>query len=80
MTQITLRAARVNCGFKLKEVANHCEKSVDTIIKYEKNSSDIPHDMMLRLLILYDVTINDIFFGKLSDFIGHHKARIEATA
>lgn len=80
MQQITLRAARVNCGFRLKEVADHCEKSVDTIIKYEKNSNDIPHDLMLKFLELYDVTINDIFFGKLSDFIGLHKSRISKSA
>lgn len=80
MPLITLRAARVNCGFRLREVADYCEKSVDTIIKYEKNSNDIPHDLMKKLLELYGVTIDEIFFGLLSDFIGQHKARIEKSA
>jgi transcriptional regulator with XRE-family HTH domain len=70
MLQITLRAARVNCGFTLREVAQQTKRSVDTIIKYEKNSTDIPHDLMSTLLELYSVSIDYIFFGSESDFIG----------
>jgi hypothetical protein len=75
MSQITIswRAARVNRGFTLKEVAEICDKSVDTIVKYEKDSTDIPRDLMLKLLDIYGVHSDVIFFGKESDFIGKHR-------
>jgi transcriptional regulator with XRE-family HTH domain len=67
---ITLRAARVNNGFILQEVAELVGKSKDTISKYEADSSNIPRNLMTELLRLYGLTQNDIFFGKESDFIG----------
>lgn len=67
---ITLRAARINRGLKLKDVAKYCSKSIDTIIKYEKDSTDIPRDLMIALLELYQIRGDNIFFGRESDFIG----------
>lgn len=74
--QITFRAARINSGLTLKDAGSQCNKSIDTIMKYEKDSSDIPRDLMLTLLELYGVCIDDIFFGKESDFIGKRKQLI----
>ena len=66
---ITLRAARVNRGLTLKEVANSINKSIDTINKYEIDSTNIPRKLMIDLLNLYRVSPDNIFFGKESDFI-----------
>lgn len=69
-TQITLRAARISRGFTSKEVAVRCNRNVDTILKYEKDSTNIPRDLMVKLLELYGFGFDDIFFGTQSDFIG----------
>ncbi|BFH15583.1 hypothetical protein J6TS7_56320 [Paenibacillus dendritiformis] len=73
MFQITLRAARVNRGLTLQKVAALSKKSIDTISKYEKDSTNIPRDLMSCLLEIYEVPANYIFFGKESDFIGKIK-------
>lgn len=77
--QITLKAARVNRGLQLKEVAALTGKSVDTILKYEKDSTDIPRDLMLALLSLYVMPADHIFFGKESDLIGIYREAAELT-
>ncbi|WP_256717649.1 helix-turn-helix transcriptional regulator [Paenibacillus sp. FSL R5-0636] len=64
--KITLRAARINCGLTREEVAIRVNKSVDTIRKYESDSSDIPRDLLVALLTMYDVPDEHIFFGKES--------------
>ena len=68
--KVTLRAARVNRGLTLKEVSKKTGWCIDTIASYEKNSSDIPHSLLVSLLDLYNVPFDLIFFGKQSDFFG----------
>lgn len=68
--QITLRAARVNCGLTLKDVAKHTRRSVDMISKYEIDSTNIPRDLMVSLIDLYDIPSENIFFGSESSFHG----------
>lgn len=68
---ITLRAARINKGLSLREVAKVVKKHPDTIRKYEIDSTNIPRELMNQLLDLYGVPTPDIiFFGKESDFTG----------
>lgn len=67
---ITLRAARVNRGLTLKDVADKTGKSIETIGKYERDSTDIPRSLMNKLLKLYRVSGDHIFFGVESDFTG----------
>jgi transcriptional regulator with XRE-family HTH domain len=67
---ITLRAARVNRGLTLNDVAEETGKSVDTISKYEKDSTDIPRSLLIALLNLYGMRADNIFFGRESDFTG----------
>lgn len=74
MFRITWRAARINRGLTLKDVAEFTGKSIDTIIKYEKDSTDIPYDLMQRLLGLYGVPIEHIHCGRESDLIGKERA------
>lgn len=64
--KVTLRAARINCGLTREEVAAKACKSVDTIRKYETDSSDIPRDLLVVLLTMYEVPDEHIFFGKES--------------
>lgn len=75
---ITLRAARVNCGLTLEDVAAITKKSKDTIQKYEKDSTNIPRDLMVTLIGLYSVNVDNLFFGLESDFIGSNKTKEQA--
>ena len=74
--QITLRAARVNRGMTLKKASELASKSVDTLMKYERDSTDIPRDLMMRLLALYDLSADVVFFGRESDFIGKYNNKV----
>ncbi|MEK0313704.1 helix-turn-helix domain-containing protein [Cohnella sp. 56] len=71
--KVTWRAARVNAGYTLKEVANLTDRSIDTIHRYERDSRDIPFDLMGQLLSLYSVPQDMVFCGKESDLIGIRK-------
>ncbi|GIO33096.1 hypothetical protein J2TS6_42370 [Paenibacillus albilobatus] len=73
MFQLTLRAARVNRGFSLKEVASHVGKCPETIGKYENDSTAIPRGLFLELVRLYGVPEEMIFCGKESVFTGLSK-------
>lgn len=64
MRIITLEAARKNAGYTQKEVAKMIGVYNQTVSKYEKDSSRIPFDLMEKLCTLYDVSKDDIFFGK----------------
>ncbi|MEJ8548447.1 helix-turn-helix domain-containing protein [Brevibacillus borstelensis] len=68
--KMTLRAARVNRGLTIKDVAKRTGKCVDTISKYESDSTSIPQDLMIELLGIYRVPFEFIFFGKESEFHG----------
>lgn len=68
--KVTLKAARINKGYTLKQVAAHTKKCADTIAKYEVDSSYVPHELLVSLLKLYDVPYVHIFFGKESEFHG----------
>lgn len=68
--RITWRAARVNRGYNQAEVAELSGKNIDTVVKYEKDSSSIPYDLMKLWIKLYDVPEDLIFCGLESDFTG----------
>lgn len=78
--KITLRAARVNSGLTAKEVAEHTGRCVDTISKYELDSTHIPQDLMITLLNLYNIPFSFIFFGKESEKLGRKRIRKKRRA
>lgn len=63
MTQISLRAARVNVNLTQKEVAEKIGVHQHTIAKYEKDSTKIPMDLLRQLSELYRVKLDHIFLG-----------------
>jgi len=77
---ITLRTARVLRGLTVKQVAEKTGKCVDTISKYEKDSSNIPRDLSIELIRLYNVPENIIYFGKESDLFGFVSETCEALS
>lgn len=68
--KITWRAARVNRGYNQSEVAELSGKNIDTVVKYEKDSSTIPYDLMKSWINLYGVPEDLIYCGLESDLTG----------
>lgn len=73
MFQFTLRAARISCGYSVKEVANYCEVSVNIIRRYEKDSTTLPLHLILNLSFLYGVSVDQVYFGSEADCIKHNR-------
>lgn len=73
--KITLRAARVNSGLTTKEVAELTGRCFDTINRYELDSTNIPHELMVSLLNLYKVPFSYIFFGNESEKLGFNQSK-----
>lgn len=73
MFQFTLRAARISCGYSLKEVARYCEVSVGTISRYEKDNGTLPLHLILKLSLLYGGSLDLIYFGSEADCIKHNR-------
>ncbi|SHH85923.1 helix-turn-helix domain-containing protein [Desulfosporosinus lacus] len=61
--RITLRAARVNRGLTLKNVAALTGKSAKTIGRYEIDSSNIYLNLTLQLANLYRVPLDMLYIG-----------------
>lgn len=55
---------RLSCGLKRDELGNILGVSDRTIYRYEKDSSNIPNDLLHKYMILFDVSYDDIFLGK----------------
>lgn len=60
MTQITLRAARVNAGLTLKEVAKKLGVTERTVGNWEKGSTNIPAKELIALCTIYAISIDAI--------------------
>ena len=60
MTRITLRAARVNAGLTLKEVAKKLGVTERTVGNWEKGSTSIPAKELIALCTIYAISIDAI--------------------
>ena len=67
MTQMTLKAARVNAGFSQKKVAEAVGVTPATIYNWESGKTPITVRMANRLSDLYGVPMDDIFFDDKSN-------------
>lgn len=73
--QITLRAARVNAGLTLVEAAKLFGISKDTLSKYERDSSNVPRKFFIKIEEIYGVPVDNIFFGRESEFFRKNKTK-----
>lgn len=64
MTKMTLKALRANYDLSAKEVADKLHIHQQTLLKYEKDSTDIPMSLLNKLAELYNVDTDFIFLGK----------------
>ncbi|WP_271002149.1 helix-turn-helix transcriptional regulator [Listeria seeligeri] len=66
---ITLKAARVNCGYTINEAAKLVGVHMQTLSKFEKDSSKMPLSLLKRVAELYHISEDNIFFGNENEFI-----------
>nr|WP_276536935.1 helix-turn-helix transcriptional regulator [Oceanobacillus caeni] len=71
--KITLRAARVNVGLTLVEASKLFGINKDTLLRYEKDSSNVPRKFFIKIEEVYGVPVDNIFFGNESDFFRKSK-------
>lgn len=60
--RITIRAARVNAGFKQSEAAQELGISKDTLRKYELNKIPMRIDTAKKISSLYGIPENNLIF------------------
>ncbi|MFR5945566.1 MAG: helix-turn-helix domain-containing protein [Megamonas funiformis] len=60
--QITLKAARVNAGFRIIDAAKLIGIGKDTLIKWEKNSELVNPIMQQKISSIYKIPREYIFF------------------
>ena len=66
--KIKLKAARINAEFSAKEIAEIVGKNHQTILSYEKDSTEIPMSLAIKLAEIYDYPIDFIFLGKTTEY------------
>ena len=67
--QITLRAARVMCGYTVGEVAESCGVSVEEYEGYERDTRGVPMSTACKLADIYGASWNWLFIGLELDAI-----------
>lgn len=66
--QITLKAARINRGFTLKEAAEYFGIHFLTLRKYEQDSTNVPRTFFTKLEGVYGIPVSFIYFGREEDY------------
>ena len=61
--QISLKAARVNAELTLITAAKAIGIGKDTLIKWEKDSSNVNPKWQAKISSAYKISIDNIFFG-----------------
>lgn len=59
---ITIKAARVNVGYKLSEAAKELGVSVCTLANYEKGKTEPNYSTVRKMSQLYKLPIDDLNF------------------
>lgn len=78
MFQITLRAARISCGYSVEEAAGLLGIDSDTLNEFEKDSGEVPCTVVVKFRNLYGVSPDDIYVGPESDAHKHNRGFAQA--
>lgn len=71
--KITMRAARTNRGLTQKQAAELLGIHEITLFNYEKDSTNIPRLVFIQIEKAYGIPIENIYFGKESDYYQHFR-------
>ena len=63
MLKITLKAARINAGFTLEQVANRLNVTVSTVRNWENGNTEPKINQAYELCELYCVSLDSINFS-----------------
>jgi putative transcriptional regulator len=63
MNKLTLRAARINAGLSVKEVAEAVDVSEDTIYRFETGKSSPKIGAAIKMAQMYGVSVDVLDFG-----------------
>lgn len=66
--KITLRAARVNIGYTLKEASLKFGIHFETLAKYELDSTNVPRGFFTKIEEVYGIPVENIYFGKMAKY------------
>lgn len=69
--KITLRAARVNLGLRLKDAAAIFGIHHETLAKYELDSGNVPRSFFIQIESVYGIPEEFIYFGKQEEMPGY---------
>lgn len=59
--KLTLKAARINAGLTLQEVAKRSGFCISSLVGWESGDVDLSARKLFKLCALYGVSIDDIF-------------------
>ena len=62
--KITIKSARVNSGLTQDEASDALGIDKSTLVRWEKDSTNIPAEKIRRIIDLYGVSFEHLFFGK----------------
>lgn len=68
MIILTIKAARVNCNLTLIEAAAALDVNKDSLSRYERDSSRISLALCRKMSELYQVPMDQLYFGHIEDF------------
>lgn len=64
MPMITLRAARISCGYSAKQIADLCSIKLSEYETFEKDSRLIPKNIAVKLKNILGISLDKIYIGK----------------
>jgi transcriptional regulator with XRE-family HTH domain len=64
LVQITLKAARINKGLKLKDAAELFGIHYSTLSRYEADSTNVPKGFFDKVESVYGIPVSFVYFGK----------------
>jgi DNA-binding XRE family transcriptional regulator len=70
---ISLRSARVSSGYTVEEAAKCINISPKKLCGYERDAAEMPLSTAIKILELYRLPIDIIYFGNESEFIKNRK-------
>ncbi|TPR12804.1 XRE family transcriptional regulator [Apilactobacillus timberlakei] len=69
----TLQAARINLGYTQKDVSRLLNVNVNTIVNWEKDSSNLTFKRIKQFSSIYHIPKDMIFFGNKNEFIRNYR-------
>ncbi|AMB93603.1 helix-turn-helix domain-containing protein [Aerococcus sanguinicola] len=67
--KFSIKACRINCGLSAETVADFCGIHVQTLRRYERDSSSMPCQVLENLCYLYQMEKEHIYLGSADELV-----------